>query len=639
MDISSPPSFSKVLPVREVAMMAIMDQLTDKPEWHHEVFDRSIVDKWREEALAVPDSEWMKIAAERREDGPGGVNGWEIVDAKTFDLCIEELQTKALYYEKTGLIPTLDASAAVVKSDVAITENLRDALRKAFEKLKRDQADSPARHPNLGHMVQDLVHPSMHPLVYGQTKVFEDEVVGVFDAIDKWAGKGNVLDEEQPQPDREPFPNFGPNRYWSATYQWLPSNVIFQDDGSVKLTSYINNLHPTKYPEIYVAIEQMINTAIPAWDQCLLTYQDNTLQGPGLRKSRFTPLRDLFSRERRSLWSPSHPAKVADAELDLSTVGDLYGWVKDEAERKWMILRKPVLYGPCWGCDAHYDSYITRAGVEKTEGRLFRKFKASGLQIIVKMTSIELTPDKPESPLEDWHGLMNEKICATALFCLDSENITECSLNFRMQMCDQQDVLETYIEGDYIYEGVRHWLECVYGFNSADEESICIQNYGHVEIREGRLLAFPGVFQHRVSPFKLVDPTKPGHRRFIALWLVDPHERIISTANVPPQQRDWWVESAFGESSQAQREATRKIPFELLQLLYENGVELDFSGSYMAPKLPLEILDLVRQDFELDMMSPEEALEHQRKLMEERAVWLKVAQDDWNYLTTLVVSN
>jgi hypothetical protein len=47
-----------------------------------------------------------------------------------------------------------------------------------------------------------------------------------------------------------------------------------------------------------------------------------------------------------------------------------------------------------------------------------------------------------------------------------------------------------------------------------------------------------------VAPFSLVDRTKPGHRRFLLLWLVDPHYRILSTANVPPQQREWWVEEA-----------------------------------------------------------------------------------------------
>ncbi len=48
--------------------------------------------------------------------------------------------------------------------------------------------------------------------------------------------------------------------------------------------------------------------------------------------------------------------------------------------------------------------------------------------------------------------------------------------------------------------------------------------------------------QHQVSEFSLVDSTKPGYRRFLALWLIDPHRRIISTANVPPQQADWWIE-------------------------------------------------------------------------------------------------
>lgn len=44
-------------------MMAIMDRLTDKPEWHRKVFDDAIVSKWKQEAMAVPDEEWMKVAA------------------------------------------------------------------------------------------------------------------------------------------------------------------------------------------------------------------------------------------------------------------------------------------------------------------------------------------------------------------------------------------------------------------------------------------------------------------------------------------------------------------------------------------------------------------------------------------------
>lgn len=56
-------SSSDLLPVREVAMMGIMDRLTDKKDWHKKVFDDIIVEKWREEAMAIPDEEFLKTAA------------------------------------------------------------------------------------------------------------------------------------------------------------------------------------------------------------------------------------------------------------------------------------------------------------------------------------------------------------------------------------------------------------------------------------------------------------------------------------------------------------------------------------------------------------------------------------------------
>lgn len=60
-------------------MMAIMDRLTDKPEWYRKVFDEAILSKWKDEALAVPDEEWMKIAAAPRSewDEPLPRSMWE----------------------------------------------------------------------------------------------------------------------------------------------------------------------------------------------------------------------------------------------------------------------------------------------------------------------------------------------------------------------------------------------------------------------------------------------------------------------------------------------------------------------------------------------------------------------------------
>lgn len=68
-----------------------------------------------------------------------------------------------------------------------------------------------------------------------------------------------------------------------------------------------------------------------------------------------------------------------------------------------------------------------------------------------------------------------------------------------------------------------------------------IQKIGKVSTPQGRLLAFPNILQHQVQPFGLTDASKPGHRKILAIFLVDPHLRVVSTANVPPQQRDWWA--------------------------------------------------------------------------------------------------
>lgn len=37
--------------VRERAMIAMMDSITDKPDWNRKIFDEKIVGKWRQEAL------------------------------------------------------------------------------------------------------------------------------------------------------------------------------------------------------------------------------------------------------------------------------------------------------------------------------------------------------------------------------------------------------------------------------------------------------------------------------------------------------------------------------------------------------------------------------------------------------------
>jgi hypothetical protein len=55
-------SDSDVIPVRELAVMDVMEKLTDKEDWHRKVFDEDIVAKWRKEALAIPDAHFWNLA-------------------------------------------------------------------------------------------------------------------------------------------------------------------------------------------------------------------------------------------------------------------------------------------------------------------------------------------------------------------------------------------------------------------------------------------------------------------------------------------------------------------------------------------------------------------------------------------------
>jgi hypothetical protein len=106
-----------------------------------------------------------------------------------------------------------------------------------------------------------------------------------------------------------------------------------------------------------------------------------------------------------------------------------------------------------------------------------------------------------------------------------------------------------------------------------ENETPALLDLGSVLTREGRLLVFPNVFQHQVQPFSLADASKPGHRKILAMFLVDPHIPILSTANVPPQRRDWWSEEL------RKRGPFANLPIELFNMIIE---EVDFPMSWDA---------------------------------------------------------
>lgn len=146
------------------------------------------------------------------------------------DWCIAELQYKSKQFNKsTGVITVFDGD--VVKSDTAIPTSLKEALRASALELEKESADAPDWHPGLNETVLDLVHPSLYPVVYGQTRISRDKLVGMNDCITS-CGAGEVLSvppiEEAQITKVENWdgPDIGPyHDPYSRKFQWLPCEV------------------------------------------------------------------------------------------------------------------------------------------------------------------------------------------------------------------------------------------------------------------------------------------------------------------------------------------------------------------------------------------------------------------------------
>ncbi|GLB36554.1 putative protein of unknown function (DUF4246) [Lyophyllum shimeji] len=557
--------------LREFRMMQLIDQLTDKPDWHKKIFDETIVAKWKAEVLS--------------EDDENDVG----VSEKMVDWCIAELRYKTKTFERIGAINVYDGD--VVKSDKAIPESLKEALKIAAARLERVPEKAKDWHPESDEKVLDLVHPSLFPLVYGLSRILPDSRVGLDDCI-RMTGQGVTIPVP---PENEcylhgPPQSRGPSYYhyddesfakpFSSMFQWLPCDVdISGGEGSVKITSYINNLHPEKHRDLYAVIEQVIARAIPLWNLSL-TPVKLPLASNRVKFERVEYDIDLYA------MSDSEGPQREDGE-------DEYAWMdrREEWCRQNRVITQPEpgdfvprSVAPHISNPGEYFIEDTHELKPEKTVDLWRDHGQRGLQIIVKLANIHLTPEKPEYEGGTWHveGQLNEHICASAVYYYDSDNITTSRLAFRQQ--SSTDGVD-----DFVYPQNDHdFMEEIFGCEANDS----VQDIGTVNTPEGRLLTWPNILQHQVQPFSLENRSKPGHRKILALFLVDPHIRIISSANVPCQQREWWSEMV------------RK-------------------GDNAISALPAELQDKIFSDVEDFPISLGKAKQLRLELMKERAAYVK----------------
>lgn len=463
---------------------------------------------------------------------------------------MEELGKKADLYDKTGLIPVLDYSACVVKSDRLIPQALVDRLKAAVAPLENVPRDRKDWHPGSDEKVLDLVHPSLWPLLYGRSRILRDQRMGVENCLEYY-GRGFVV----PEPD-EPGPTV--RRPWhtgsipplSTRFQWLPCDVALGEDGGASIESYINNVHPVEHAQLYPVIQAFIEKALPAWDIVYRWVSEFQVQRLMTWKvGRGIPLPDACDegRKREGDVGEGVGEAVASPEGDAESLtlegghgrdegSDEGEGSDDESDEDEVAMSDDA--EPSDGSASEDDSspppsrfFHLTTGDVKSSG-FFQG--ASRIQVIVKLANIHLTPEKPSYAGGSWHveGQLNERICATALFYYDSDNITESRLAFR-----------TPANGEELGEKLKYRqndggsIERAFAIRSDFDT---LQDVGSVLTRAGRAIFFPNLFQHRVEPFSLADGSRPGHRKILALFLVDPAVPVISTAHVPPQQRSWW---------------------------------------------------------------------------------------------------
>jgi len=452
-------------------------------------------------------------------DGEGGFS------QAMFDWCICELQSKAKLMRESGVVAVHDGAAAVFKSDVAVDEALRADLCAAAAPL---ESGVPDWHPGSDDKVLDLVHPSLWPLVYGRTRVSNKRIT-IENCLEEMRG-GEVV----PTPD-EPD-NHGETRY-STKFQWLPSEVEIGPEGP-RFTSYINNLHPVEHKALYAVLDKLLGRALPilyaAYDRVMAWQKIDTLPElqsyvgrmglsteiqPWNRIIALTDNRECLVPEvcKDNACSPDNCYDQEDYEED-----------DDDGNMQWYDRTHPPR------------PFLPRCPYVDVGVTSIRAPDWKNLQVIVKLANIHLTPEKPTYDGGSWHieGLWNEHIVATALYYYDSANITDSYLGFRTEV--DAELMQQMI---YDYPQNEHGgFEAHYGVApglGGPEDGLTHQYIGKVRTNQGRLLVFPNVLQHRVSPFELVDKSKHGHRKIVAFFLVDPTTKVISTANVPPQQTHW----------------------------------------------------------------------------------------------------
>ncbi|KAH6597706.1 hypothetical protein BASA50_004311 [Batrachochytrium salamandrivorans] len=406
------------------------------------------------------------------------------VSEAIIDLAFDQLRSFCQHYIHKASHGSAIISPGAVERTFVMDHGVPDSVYKSLIHGVAILEDVPDYkkdwHPGTDNMVLDLIHPSLFCLVYGLT------LIPSF-SLRSQAFSGISWESLQHNQSVADIPTFDcSSKFSSRRFQWLPSEFYVDKDGHVSINSYINNLNPVWHPDLYKTIASVFECFVPMLENLAGTMRSNS---------------EYIRIDDPSEGYSYHSDYDYDDDLSVTIARSVH------------VPRMPKSFG---GPDTL---------------PLPISLRGRHLQVIVKLASIHLTPDKPRYNGGSWRieGTTNESIVATCLYYYEMENITSSKLSFRQA-----------VRKGFIYEQPSdRYYKDVYGITNVETETN--KHLGSLDALPGRCIVFPNMLQHKVMPFELADPSKPGVRKILAFFLIDPSKRIVSTAHIPPQQPDWYT--------------------------------------------------------------------------------------------------
>ncbi|KAG8899163.1 hypothetical protein FRC01_010640, partial [Tulasnella sp. 417] len=358
----------------DLRMIELSYALRSKPSWWINIQNPTIRSSWKAEALEQV------------------IRGDRLKEAEV-EWVLDELEDYAkMRDEETGIQPS--CHVRIWESDGLISEDFKSRLIREGAILENVPDEEKDWHSRYGDQVLNLVHPSLFCAVYGRTP--------------SWNTSNR---------DRRLEPLKAPRREmkawaYSPKFSWIPTDFQLGKNGTpATALGYINNVHPTQNKDLIPIIESLVGRFSLLWDKVLTDILPENDSLPGRQKvvGSYTWTYNTESSgsssqggHRRTLGAArSSRPRGALKTINLPTV-DPQGYRKSEQD---ITYRKS-----------------TYSIQERT------------VQVIVKLATIHLTPEKPEFPGGGWHveGMANERVVASGLYYYDCENITDSQLAFRM---------------------------------------------------------------------------------------------------------------------------------------------------------------------------------------------------------------